>query len=222
MDGIEAVAAAQRKDYDVILMDCQMPRLDGCESTRRIRQHEAGRSHRTWIIAMTAHSLVGDRERCIEAGMDDYLSKPVRLRDIAEALERCPCASRMEHEGQPAWADAVSQEKITGFRDMEQESGRPVLDGIISLFIETTPPLFRQIRAAVAGNDAPRIGRLAHTLKGSCSNFGAERMRAACEKLEAIARDGDADVAGEALEQVEREFGFVRAALEHELPAKAS
>ena len=222
-DGEAAVVAAGVTNYDVILMDCQMPRLDGCETTRQIRKLEAGGAHRTWIIAMTAHSLVGDRELCIEAGMDDYLSKPVRLRELAEALRRCP-APRMAagQEEQPEWAAVVSQATLASFRELEEESGQSILDTVIDLFIETTPPVFKEARIALGGYDAPRVARLAHTLKGSCSNFGARRMRDACERLESIALLGNLDGGELLLDKMEREFGYVRTALENELTVRAA
>ena len=222
-DGEATVSAVRKKSYDVILMDCQMPRLDGCETTRQIRRFEAGGAHRTWIIAMTAHSLVGDREMCMDAGMDDYLSKPVRMRELAEALRRCP-APRMaaEKEEDPEWESVVNQATLVGFRELEAESGQSILGTVIELFIETTPPALIEARFALAGYDAPRVARLAHTLKGSCSNFGARRMRDACERLENIALLGNLDGAEILMDRMEREFGFVRTALEKELTMTAA
>ncbi|MEO6786068.1 MAG: PAS domain S-box protein, partial [Chthoniobacteraceae bacterium] len=138
-DGEEALQAIRKKSYDVILMDCQMPKLDGWETSRRIRQLEDARVHRTWIIAMTAHSLVGDRERCMEAGMDDYLSKPVRFGDLAAALEQSPAALRAGLAGAaPDVAGVVCAEKISSFRQLEEESGQSVLESVIDLFIQRT------------------------------------------------------------------------------------
>jgi PAS domain S-box-containing protein len=225
VDGEAAVEAAKKGGYDVILMDCQMPRLDGFETTRRIRQWEANGTHRAWIIAMTAHSLVGDRDRCIEAGMDDYLSKPVRIADLAAALERCPAripGGDEQKTEEPMWMTAVSRESLAGFRELEMESGRSILSGVIDLFIETTPPVFKEARLAIGRNDASRLARFAHNLKGSCSNFGARRMRDACERLESAAALGNLAAAEELLDEAEREFGMVRMALENELAEKAS
>ena len=222
-DGEEVLLALRKKTYDVILMDCQMPRLDGWETTRRIRQMEKGRRGRTWIIAMTAHSLVGDRDRCMETGMDDYLSKPVRFDDLASALGQCPASRRSVADAAGhAPDDVVCREKISGFRQLEEESGTTMLDSVIDLFIERTPPMFKEVRRAVLSNDVTRIARLAHTIKGSCSNFGARRMKTACERLESAAA-GDGNRAGMVgiLDEIEREFGFVRDALETELEAKS-
>jgi PAS domain S-box-containing protein len=223
-DGEEALRAVRKKFYDVILMDCQMPKLDGWETARRIRQFEDGRTHRTWIIAMTAHSLVGDRERCMEAGMDDYLSKPVRFADLSAALRQSPAAQRSgPGEFAPDAETVVCPEKISSFRQLEEESGQTVLVSVIDLFIERTPPMFQEARRAVVSNDTTRLARLAHTIKGSCSNFGAQRMRAACERLEAAA-GGDGGMRGidGMLDEIEREFGYVRVALENELEVKST
>ena len=223
MDGEEALLAVRKRTYDVILMDCQMPRLDGWETTRRIRQMEKGRPQRTWIIAMTAHSLVGDRERCIEAGMDAYLSKPMRFGDLATALEQTPAAHReISADGTLVVANVVCREKISSFRQLEEESGQTVLVSVIDLFIERTPPMFKEARRAVLSNDAPRVARLAHTMKGSCSNFGAHRMLAACARLEAAAIGDDMRGGSGLVDEIEREFSFVRTALENELEAKTS
>ncbi len=218
-DGEEALQAIRRKSYDVILMDCQMPRLDGWETSRRIRQMEKGQAHRTWIVAMTAHSLVGDRERCMEAGMDDYLSKPVRFAELATALEQSPEGQRVAAaRAQEEPANVISREKISGFRQIEEETGQTVLTSVIDLFIERTPPMIAEARKAVSGRDTQRIVRLAHTIKGSCSNFGAHRMRAACERLEEAApNEADVEELMGLLGEIEREFAFVRSALEGEL-----
>ena len=223
IDGEEALLAVRKKSYDVILMDCQMPRLDGWETTHRIRQMEKGRLHRTWIIAMTAHSLVGDRERCMEAGMDAYLSKPVRFGDLATALEQSPAALRaVSTAATPAAENVVCLEKISSFRQIEEETGQTMLVSVIDLFIERTPPMFKEARRAVVSNDARRVARLAHTMKGSCSNFGAHRMLAACERLEAAAIGDNMREGAGMLDEIEREFRSVRLALENELEVKSS
>ena len=160
----------------------------------------------------------------MEAGMDDYLSKPVRFGDLAAALEQSPAGRRaVPADAAHDPANVVSREKISSFRQLEEESGQTVLVSVIDLFVERTPPMFREAKKAILSNDAPRVVRLAHTIKGSCSNFGAHRMRAACERLEKAALD---DAIGEGmvgmLEEIEREFDFVRIALENELEVKIS
>ena len=223
-DGEDVLQAIRKKRYDVILMDCQMPRLDGWETSRRIRRLENGRAHRTWIIAMTAHSLVGDRERCMEAGMDDYLSKPVRFGDLASALERSPAALHAGSAGAvPEAGGVICAEKIGNFRQLEEETGESVLESVIDLFCKRTPPMFTEARKAIMSDDPARVARLAHTIKGSCSNFGAHRMQAACERLErALLGDSSSDGLVEMLARIEREFGLVCAALENEMEVKSA
>ena len=224
LDGEAALEAVRLKTYDVILMDCQMPKVDGWEATRRIRKMESGGTERTWIIAMTAHSLAGDRERCIEGGMDDYLSKPVRFSDLANALAHSPAAARsVLVDAVRSPANVVCQEKISSFRQLEEESGQCVLGSVVEIFIERTPPMFAEARQALSGGEMTRIARIAHTVKGSCSNFGAHRMKAACERLEAAVegKENEARIA-EILGEIEREFGYVRMALQHELEAKSA
>jgi len=223
-DGEEALAAVQQKSYDVILMDCQMPKLDGWEATRKIREREIGSGARVWIIAMTAHSLVGDRERCLDGGMDDYLSKPVRFADLSKALAQSPAAARaVIIEAVMAPENVVCQEKISSFRQLEEESGQSVLGSVVELFVLRTPPMFEEIRRALPEGDSKKIARVAHTIKGSSCNFGAHRMKAACERMEAAVAGNEGRAAMEAiLSEMEREFGYVRLALLSEVEAKSA
>ena len=159
----------------------------------------------------------------MEAGMDAYLSKPMRFGDLAAALDQCPCVRRVVPADEAAAPESfVCAEKISGFRQLEGDTGQDVLVSVIDLFIERTPPMFKEARRAVMGNDGPRVARLAHTLKGSCSNFGAQRMGAACDRLEAAAIGADMRNGTALVDDVEREFNLVRIALEHELEGKAS
>lgn len=220
-DGEAVLHAVAETDYDLILMDCQMPLLDGYEAARRIRSTEHGQ--RPWIVAMTAHSLAGDRERCLAAGMDDYVSKPVRLDELNAAIERCIGLRSITKNGSDApWDAALDGSVLDGFREMEAESGQSILSGLITLFLENTPTVFAEAREALEDTDAVRLSRAAHTLKGSCSNFGAHRLQKVCDQLEKTANAGDLDAARRILEDAEREFGYVRVALEHELPASLS
>jgi PAS domain S-box-containing protein len=216
-NGRLALEALQRKKYDVVLMDCQMPELDGYAATRELRRNEKDGQH-VWIIAMTANSLEGDREKCLAAGMDDYLSKPVKPENLAAALGRfagsAPNAPQAAPPAPPEnVADAVDLSILASFREMDGV-GEDLLGSLITTFLENTPLVLGEARAALARTSAPQLERAAHTLKGSCSNFGAERMRTACQKLEHAARGGSLDKAPEMLAAIEREFSSVRLALE--------
>ena len=216
VDGIAVLAAAQRTAYEVILMDCQMPGTDGYEATRQIRRTEEGRGRRAWIIAMTANALVGDRTRCVEAGMDDYISKPVRQDELAAVLNRY-IVLRNRADADATWENALDADALNAFRDLESESGESVLDDLVQLFFENTPTVIEAAYAALQTGNAPGLAREAHTLKGSCSNFGASRMRFACEQIEFAAESGDLHAAAEMLAKVVHEYELVRTALKHEV-----
>jgi CheY-like chemotaxis protein/HPt (histidine-containing phosphotransfer) domain-containing protein len=222
-NGREALAALAKSRYDVVLMDCQMPELDGYETTRDLRAIEKGGTRRTWIIAMTANSLEGDRQKCLDAGMDDYVSKPVKPEHLQAALSRFTGVRAVAQEVlETGSAGTIDANIIAGFREMDVDGEESILGKLIDIFIENTPRVLEEARTAVANRMSPQLERAAHSLKGSCSNFGAERMRAACEKLETLARVGDLERAEELIAQAEKEFEYVRLALEHEKPACAA
>jgi HPt (histidine-containing phosphotransfer) domain-containing protein len=204
-------------------MDCQMPELDGYEATRELRRIEGGKRH-TWVIAMTAHSLQGDREKCIAAGMDDYVSKPVKMDQLSAAITRFH--EQRERSGSSTSSvdapPAIDRELLDGFRELDVDGDGGILCKLIDLFIENTPLVLKEAHSALAAHSTPLLARAAHTLKGSCSNFGAERMRAACAELEQLANGGTLEGAAELLETVEKEFDHVRLALERERPMQAA
>jgi len=221
-NGRLALDAIRRGSYDLIFMDCQMPVLDGYETTRELRRIE-GTARHTWIVAMTAHSLEGDRAKCLAAGMDDYLSKPVKTEDLRGALERYRGIREIEEEVRTlAGPPAIDLHLLAGFRDLEADSGEAILSKLIDLFLENTPAVLVEARSAVSSHATPQLARAAHTLKGSCSNFGAERMRGACSQLEHLAGQGSLEGASELLDNLEKEFSYVRLALERERPARAA
>jgi CheY-like chemotaxis protein/HPt (histidine-containing phosphotransfer) domain-containing protein len=220
-NGRQALQAMAKSHYDVVFMDCQMPELDGYEATRNLRVIEGDARH-TWVIAMTANSLEGDRQKCMAAGMDDYVSKPVKPEHLQSALSRFSGVRAVEREVRDTGSvGAIDPRIIASFREMDIEGEESILSKLIDVFIENTPRVLGEARAAVARGMSPQLERAAHTLKGSCSNFGAERMRLACEKLEALAREGDLEKADDLIAEVQKEFEYARLALEHERPACA-
>jgi PAS domain S-box-containing protein len=223
-NGRRALEALERVRYDVVFMDCQMPELDGYEATRDLRAIE-GEDRHTWIVAMTANSLEGDREKCLNAGMDDYVSKPVKPEHMEAALQRFTGLWGVERPGREGKAapvpGAIDPKTIASFREMEVDGEESILSKLIDVFVENTPRVLADARKAVAARVSPQVERAAHTLKGSCSNFGAERMRLACERLEHSARDGRLENATRQIKEIEAEFEFVRVALENERPACA-
>lgn len=216
-NGRAALEVVRRTPVDIILMDCQMPELDGYAATRELRKREGVDRH-TWIIAMTANSLEGDREKCLAAGMDDYVSKPVKIESLQAAIERFRSIKELEASlREPGGAPVIDLSLLASFRDLG-EDGPDLLAQLIGVFLENSPRVIEEARQALKQQASPQLARAAHTLKGSCSNFGAERLREACAKLEQAANSGALAIAGELLDKVEKEFNFVRVALERERP----
>ena len=180
-DGLEALAKLATGSYAAVFMDCQMPNLDGYTTTGRIREQE-GAGERLPVIAMTAHAMKGDRERCLEAGMDDYLAKPLRPEELDEVLARwlgyAPAA--------PAVEALIDDARMRTFRDDYPD----IVDQLLDLFLDSTPPLLDELREAVGAGDDDALRRTAHKLKGSCQNIGATFMATLCRSIET--GDGDA------------------------------
>jgi two-component system, sensor histidine kinase and response regulator len=181
-DGREVLAKLEAGEYVAVLMDVQMPELDGFETTMRIRERETeSGAERLPIVAMTASAMEGDRERCLAAGMDDYLSKPLRPEQLDAVLDRW-----LGHTGAPAAASngdrngLIDAGRVRRFRDDYPE----IADRLVALFADTTPPLLEQLANAVHASDDEAVRRLAHKIKGSCQNVGATRMAALCRDLE--------------------------------------
>jgi CheY-like chemotaxis protein/HPt (histidine-containing phosphotransfer) domain-containing protein len=214
IDGEAVVQAVLARHYDVVLLDCQMPRLDGYEATQRIRSSEHDR--RTWIIAMTAHALTGDRERCLAVGMDDYIGKPVRLGDLRSALERHAVA-----EARHPLVPPVNRAVLEDLREAGA-AGTSMLAELIEVFLGASPQVLAELRAASNAGNTVLLGQSAHLLRGSSVNFGAERLCAICEHLERTAAEESLDICRTLVEDAEREFDRVRQVLERELAACAT
>ncbi len=177
-DGAEAVAAVQRRPYDVVLMDVQMPDVDGLEATRRIRAHFGGQG--PWIIALTANAEPGAREACLAAGMDDYLSKPLMAADLVAALGRSKPVG-----GRPV----LDPDDLARLRDL-LGGNDDTLDGLIADFLTDSPALVEAM-AATGSDPGPRL-RATHSLKGLGATFGATDLARLCRRVETHAGDDDA------------------------------
>ncbi|MDB6150472.1 MAG: domain S-box protein [Chthoniobacter sp.] len=218
--GQAALEAIGQKGYDLVFMDCQMPHLDGYAATRELRKRE-GDTRKTWIVAMTANSLYGDREKCLAAGMDDYVSKPVKMEALASAIRAFTEARKNAAASNPEVerAPTIDLRVIDTFREMDPDSENGLLEGLIDAFVENTPKVLSEAWTALSGQFAPKLAMAAHSLKGSCSNFGAENMREACAQLEKEAGEGNLERAPKLLAEIEQEFENVRLALEHQRSA---
>jgi two-component system sensor histidine kinase/response regulator len=182
-DGLAMIAA---HDYELVFMDCQMPELDGYEATTALRIREGDSGAHLRVVAMTAHAMKGDRERCLAAGMDDYLSKPLRPEELDSVIERwiggSPAGAGPEAAaGGAAASDAlVDEARVRVFRDDYPE----IVEQLIALFVDSTPPLLQELRAAAEDGDGETVRRAAHKLKGSCQNIGASALAAQAARLE--------------------------------------
>jgi len=215
-DGREGLRQAEQNRYDVILMDVQMPGMDGLEATQAIRARERGGS-RVPIIAMTAHAVKGDRERCLAAGMDGYLSKPIVAQEMIALLESLGSGETLATALSPA-ADFASPCKARVFDDeaaLKRCLNRPdVLAEIIQCYFNDVEAILPQVRVALEKGDLVGMGHLGHRLKGTVVNLCAEAARQAALGVEQfMLRPGDQADAAEAVEALERECEILKTAL---------
>ena len=187
-NGREALDALAREPFDLVIMDVQMPGMDGLETTRRLRrQHPAGGPPR--VVALTAHAMAGDRERCLAAGMDGYLSKPVQLADLAAALDGGAGEVPGERpEGEPP--DPLDRQSLDRLRSLSAGDGDGFLGKVIHTFLASSADDLAAVRRLAAEGRWLEVGRAAHRLKGSSATLGATRVAAVCATLEKQASAG--------------------------------
>jgi PAS domain S-box-containing protein len=203
-NGAEALEALERQQYDVVLMDVQMPELDGLEATRRI--HERWSSERPHIIAVTAGAMREERDRCLAAGMDDYLSKPIRMEELSAAL-----ASLRPHSADSSEALALD---ASALGQLQATLGDEGTAEIVETFLSEGPQLFSKLRVAVENGDADALRRAAHTLKSNAATFGALKLAELCQELEALGESGGVAGASELLARADAQHEQLRSHLE--------
>jgi CheY-like chemotaxis protein len=211
-NGLEAVEACSRTRYDAVLMDCQMPEMDGFKAAAWIRQRE-GPDRRIPIIALTASVMQGDRERCLAAGMDDYLGKPVRLQTLDSTLRKW--IPRMGELPAPA-SIASGLPAEHPLRVLEQQGRGELVVEIIDLFLQTTPQRLEQMREARLKGDTKQLFSLAHSLKGAAVQLAAWGMAELCHKIQTLDRAGSMAETGDVLYRLEAEFQGAARTLEEE------
>lgn len=218
-DGTEALAAVQRTAYDIILMDCQMPELNGYETTWRIREDErrqtgnAAQARRVYIIAMTANTRADNRGKCLHAGMDDYINKPVQLPELEAAIHR----GLADRATQQALEEVIDPVIIASLRQLQMPGKPDPLAELIDLFLKEAPEQIQILDRAAAENNAESLSRTfsaAARLKGSASNLGARNLAALCDEIEQTARNWSLADVPPLLERTWQELGRVRDALE--------
>jgi CheY-like chemotaxis protein/HPt (histidine-containing phosphotransfer) domain-containing protein len=222
-NGLEALDALEQETFDLVLMDLQMPMMGGFEATAAIRLKERETGRHMPVIAMTAHAMKGDRERCLKAGMDGYVSKPIQTRNLFEEIERIVPAST-ETEWEPDSARPVEGKETAAVLDvetifdaaaaLERTGDDMLLREITEMFLGSYPKSMASLREAVTRGDSEALGFEAHSLKGAIGNFYAWAAFEAAQRLEELAEAGDLRNAGEALAAMEKEIKRLSRALE--------
>ncbi len=221
-NGWQAIDALDARGYDVVLMDCQMPVMDGLSATAEIRRRETSAGHaRVPIVAVTANAMEGDRERCLAAGMDDFLSKPFTQQQLAAMLQRRlelrppPEAERRETQPPPLLDIGV-------LRNIAALARPGLLDSLIDLYLNHSPSLLAAMESAAAAMQGPALSTAAHALKSSTANLGGMRLALAARECEALVRDGGIAQAGPLILRIRREYQEFCAALTRERSAHAA
>jgi CheY-like chemotaxis protein len=211
-NGKEALAALELQKFDLVVMDVQMPEMDGLEATATIRAAERQSGAHIPIIAMTAHAMKGDRERCLEAGMDRYIAKPIRARQLFDAIGELVGTSGVSDTGvDPALPEGEQVDWNEAMRAVKGD--RHLLNVVVDAVLEESPGLLTRIRRSIAAGDAPGLRLAAHTLKGSIRYFGQSRAFELAYRLEEMGRDATLDGAEQTLAALEGETARLRSIL---------
>jgi PAS domain S-box-containing protein len=211
-NGLAAVAAVKRAPYDVVLMDVLMPEMDGVRATQAIRALQELESQPR-IIAMTANAMEGDREMCLRAGMDDYVSKPVRVTELGAALRRATTASSPTATGRTV-GPQDAQALFTALRVIVGDQAELLLPELSELFQDEGPRLLDAIRHAIINEEPQQLAAAAHTLKSSAASLGSEDLPRICEQLEVLGRSGTTVKAAEQVAPLQASYAHFAAVLD--------
>jgi two-component system, sensor histidine kinase and response regulator len=238
-NGKEAVAMVEKKDFDLILMDCQMPEMDGYEATAVIRRLKASAAERLPIIAMTANALEGDRNKCLAAGMDDYLAKPYTRAQLESKLAQwikgkgsanttpmheiamTALSPSLSPEGREEQSEplrdlhikkgpVINRQHLEQFRELDPSGGMSLAKEVVQLFLESSENIVQQIEQAAKAGDADGLRRGAHTLKSSSANVGAESLSELFRRLEALGKENNLETAEPLLDEIRQEYELAR------------
>jgi CheY-like chemotaxis protein/HPt (histidine-containing phosphotransfer) domain-containing protein len=221
-NGEEALEALADREYDVIFMDCHMPVLDGFEATRMIRKLERPPQHRT-IIAMTANALQGEKERCLKSGMDDFLTKPVMLEELASKIRAWVRRDPQEAVGPEQSVAAPVQSvlrldhaRLHYLRELGSRQDPALFDRLLRSFLDDAPVRIITMWHALQSNDVKTFFAAAHSLKGLTGNMGAMTMMALSQELQVAGQNGDLGNVDPTLRALEKEFELVKEELQTE------
>jgi PAS domain S-box-containing protein len=225
-NGHEAIAARLRYPVDVILMDCQMPEMDGYTASRELRRREQEtKASRLPIVALTANALEGDRERCLDAGMDDYLTKPLRRDTLGAMLARWVGDSQRAVTAQDQEIDvsgnddtpAVDVAALDMIRALANDTAPDLLEQVVRLYLEAGPRLLDSLRSGMAAGDTDAVRAAAHALRSSSANVGARHLAELCKQIELASRAGSFTPQTPSFEDVLTEYSRVQAELNREV-----
>ncbi|MEB3214420.1 MAG: response regulator, partial [Leptolyngbyaceae bacterium] len=231
-NGLEALDAVSRQSYDVILMDVQMPEMDGLTATQQIC-HRLSPAERPCIIAMTANAMQGDRDKCLQAGMDDYISKPIRVSELTQALIRCRSLSKSnewlkqqsnvelpqssENRSTHHFADpdvaVINYEVLQTTIEAMGMKSREDLSTLLDLFLDESKSLIQNMQSAIAEHDGSKLNFAAHTLKSSSASLGAITLSQHCQLLEKMGQEGDLSQGEIAISDIQAHYQKVESAL---------
>jgi CheY-like chemotaxis protein/HPt (histidine-containing phosphotransfer) domain-containing protein len=218
--GAEALRALDTVAYDIILMDVQLPELDGFATTKEIRlresQQEGDAKQPIYIIAMTAFAVRGAREQCLAAGMDDYISKPVRIEALMRVIQKAlgklapPDTIPPSEEPISVPTDAVDPSALEALRALQQPGRPDPAAEMVEMFLQEAPASLHDMGTAITRYEAEKVEHAAHSLKGAASSIGAKRLAELCDSMEQEANKGSIQVASHLLNQARLEFSRVR------------
>jgi PAS domain S-box-containing protein len=221
-NGWETIRALRQAPYDVILMDVEMPEMDGLTAAQRIAE-EWEPSQRPWIIAVTAYAMKGDREKCLAAGMNDYISKPIRETELLQALEKAARQLRKDSENSPENQPQIRQEEdrvldakvLESIREMADDQADEIIAHLIEEYLKIAPQHIKQIQDAIASANLDSLRQSSHTLGSSSATLGAIKFAKLCKQLENLARSGNfAEVAAPS-QDLETQYEQLKNALQN-------
>jgi CheY-like chemotaxis protein/HPt (histidine-containing phosphotransfer) domain-containing protein len=236
-NGREAVEAVMNRTFDLVFIDCQMPEMDGFAATAaiRIREKDLGLP-RVPIIALTAHAIAGDRERCLAQDMDDYLSKPFRQTQLITVVRRWVSQSRSSPSNKPdsfgqaasvvaaasESTDCLDEPTLHGIRALRRPGRPDIYVDLLSRYLDSSRQSIEAMRQHIAAQSAAELFQIAHSLKSSSGMFGARTLAEQIKKLETIACSGDLSLAPAAFAEVEKEYLRAKRSIEGLLAKEAA
>lgn len=227
-NGLEAIEAVRHNTYDLVLMDCMMPEMDGYKATGEIRRlQKTGILPNFPIIALTANAVEGDRERCLEAGMNDYLTKPIKGKDLYQMLQKWLSHSHNEcthdmSEKEQSIEPAIDPDALVSIRALQADYGDELLNQVVKTYLDNSNKLLQSLEQAWGTGDSKTIRMVSHTLKSSSSQVGAHSLAELCRAVENEARNQNYDKTGQALKAIQKQFDQTCTALKSYLDSSSA